>query len=69
MARKVNTTEAPIVFIVDDGVSVRRSTGRFVHSLGMGCGFFAHARREGRAAARDSYGSKNGKVEAFHGLQ
>jgi FixJ family two-component response regulator len=35
MAWKVNTTEAPIVFIVDDDVSVRRSTGRFVRSLGM----------------------------------
>jgi hypothetical protein len=42
MARKVNTTEAPIVFIVDDDVSVRRSTGRFVRSLGpvAGTGLF-----------------------------
>ena len=35
MARKVNTTEAPIVLIVDDDVSMRWSTGRFVRSLGM----------------------------------
>src|SRR5215831_3025283 len=41
MARKVNTTEAPIVFIVDDDVSVRRSTGRFVRSLGMRAETFA----------------------------
>ena len=136
MARKVNTTEAPLVFIVDDDVSVRRSTGRFVRSLGMraetfasdllnsgrvaeaaclildvrmpnmdgpelqrrlrenrqripvvfisaratkeeedralrsgAVAFFAQARREGRAATRDSYGSRNCKVKSFHGLQ
>lgn len=138
MARKVNTTEAPLVFIVDDDVSVRRSTGRFVRSLGMraetfasaqdllnsgrvaeaaclildvrmpnmdgpelqrrlrenrqripvvfisaratkeeedrgsafrGSGFFAQARREGRAATSDSYGSRNCKVKSFHGLE
>src|SRR5580704_10989910 len=43
MARKVNTTEAPLVFIVDDDVSVRRSTGRFVRSLGMRAETFASA--------------------------
>jgi FixJ family two-component response regulator len=43
MARKLNTTEAPIVFIVDDDVSVRRSTGRFVRSLGMRAETFASA--------------------------
>jgi len=138
MARKVNTTEAPLVFIVDDDVSVRRSTGRFVRSLGMRAETFASAqdllnsgrvaeaaclildvrmpnmdgpelqrrlrenrqripvvfisaratkeeedralrsgavaflrkpRREGRAATRDSYGSRNCKVKSFHGLQ
>jgi hypothetical protein len=41
MARKVNTTEAPLIFIVDDDVSVRRSTGRFVRSLGMRAETFA----------------------------
>jgi CheY-like chemotaxis protein len=35
MPRKANTTEAPLIFIVDDVVSVRRSAGRFVRSLGM----------------------------------
>ena len=43
LARKVNTTEASIVFIVDDDVSVRRSTGRFVRSLGMRAETFASA--------------------------
>jgi len=41
MARKVNTTEAPLIFIVDDDVSVRRSTGRFVRSLGLRAETFA----------------------------
>ena len=43
MARKVNRTEAPIVLIVDDDVSMRWSTGRFVRSLGMRAEPFASA--------------------------
>ena len=43
MARKVNTTEVPLIFIVDDDVSVRRSTGRFVRSLRMRAETFASA--------------------------
>ena len=41
MARKANTTEVPLIFIVDDDVSARRSTGRFVCSLGMRAETFA----------------------------
>ena len=43
MARKANTTEVPLIFIVDDDVSVRRSTGRFVRSLRMRAETFASA--------------------------
>jgi FixJ family two-component response regulator len=43
MARKVNTIEAPLIFTVDDGVSVRRSTGRLVRSLAMRAETFASA--------------------------
>ena len=43
MATQTKTPEAPLVFIVDDDVSVRRSTGRLVRSLGMRAETFATA--------------------------
>ena len=43
MATKTHIAEAPLIFIVDDDVSVRRSTGRFVRSLGMRAETFASA--------------------------
>ena len=43
MATKWHTTEAPLIFIVDDDASVRRSAGRFVRSLGMRAETFASA--------------------------
>ena len=35
MAVKANTTESPLVLIVDDDASVANSTGRLIRSLGM----------------------------------
>ena len=49
MAPNANTSEAPLVFIVDDDVSVRRSTERLIRSLGM--------RAESFASAQDLLGS------------
>ena len=43
MAEMMNTTEAPLILIVNDEVPVRRSTGRFVRSLGMRAETFASA--------------------------
>ena len=43
MATQAHTAEAPLIFIVDDDASVRRSTGRFVRSLGMRAETFASA--------------------------
>ena len=43
MAAKANTSGAPLVFIVDDDGSVRRSTERLVRSLGMRAESFASA--------------------------
>jgi FixJ family two-component response regulator len=43
MAAKANTFEAPLVFIVDDDVSVRRSAARLVRSFGMRAETFASA--------------------------
>jgi FixJ family two-component response regulator len=43
MAAKVNTSGAPLVFIVDDDGSVRRATERLVRSLGMRAESFASA--------------------------
>ena len=43
MATKANTSEAPLVFIVDDDVSVRRSAARLVRSFGMRAETFASA--------------------------
>ena len=43
MARQAKTSEAPLVFIVDDDVSVRRSTGRLLRSFGMRAETFASA--------------------------
>jgi FixJ family two-component response regulator len=43
MSPKANTSEAPLVFIVDDDVSVRRSTERLIRSLGMRAESFASA--------------------------
>jgi FixJ family two-component response regulator len=40
---KANTSEAPLVFIVDDDVSVRRSAARLVRSFGMRAESFASA--------------------------
>jgi FixJ family two-component response regulator len=53
MAAKANTSGAPLVFIVDDDGSVRRSTERLVRSLGMRAESFASAQdllSSGRAA-------------------
>jgi FixJ family two-component response regulator len=43
MGTKANTSEAPLVFIVDDDVSVRRSTKRLLRSLGTRAESFASA--------------------------
>ena len=43
MATKTHIAEAPLIFIVDDDASVRRSTGRLVRSLGMRAETFASA--------------------------
>jgi FixJ family two-component response regulator len=43
MATKANTSQAPLVFIVDDDVSVRRSAARLVRSFGMRAESFASA--------------------------
>jgi FixJ family two-component response regulator len=43
MSPNANTCEAPLVFIVDDDVSVRRSTERLIRSLGMRAESFASA--------------------------
>ena len=53
MSAQPNTVEAPLVFIVDDDVSVRRSTERLIHSLGMRAESFESAQdllSSGRAA-------------------
>ena len=43
MSPNANTCEAPLVFIVDDDVSVRRSTERLIRSSGMRAESFASA--------------------------
>ena len=43
MVPKANTSEAPLVFIVDDDASVRRSTERLIRSSGMRAESFASA--------------------------
>jgi signal transduction histidine kinase len=55
MSPKVNTSERPLVVIVDDDVSVRRSTERLIRSLGM--------RAESFASAKDLLNSEGG-IEA-----
>jgi len=53
MAAKLNTSGAPLVFIVDDDGSVRRSAERLVRSLGMRAESFASPQdllNSGRAA-------------------
>ena len=55
MSPKVNTSERPLVVIVDDDLSVRRSTERLIRSLGM--------RAESFASAKDLLNSERG-IEA-----
>ena len=43
MATQAKTSEPPLVFIVDDDVSVRKSTGRLLRSFGMRAETFASA--------------------------
>jgi FixJ family two-component response regulator len=43
MTSKAKRSEAPLIFIVDDDLSVRRSTARLVHTSGMRAEIFASA--------------------------